>query len=123
MPLGTFAVARNEQDVDPSSVMQLAVSQEGIVSGTLFNTSTDEAYTVQGQVDQETQRVAFRVGESEDLVLETGLYNLTQDEAAVLAHLGGEKVETWLFVRLEYSEEDEQASDPDYAMMFDSAPE
>ncbi len=101
MPLGTFAVAADEEDVDPSRVIQLALSKEGIVSGTLYNTQTDLAHTVQGQVDKETQRVAFRVGESEDIVVETGLYNLTQNESPALVHFGTDRVETWLLVRLE----------------------
>ncbi len=104
MPLGTFAVATDEQDVDPSRVIQLAVSKEGIISGTLYNTQTDQAQSVQGQVDKETQRVAFRVGESDDVIVESGLYNLTQEYAPVLVHFGTERVEDWLFVRLENPE-------------------
>ena len=109
LPLGTFTVATDEKDVDPSRVVQLAVSREGIISGTLFNVQTEQAQTIQGQVDKETQRVAFRIGESEDIVVETGLYNLTQDEAPVLVHFGGEKTETYLLVRLE--EPDEEAGE------------
>lgn len=104
MPLGTFAVASDEKDVDPNRVIQLAVSQEGIISGTLYNTQTDRAQSVQGQVDKQTQRVAFRIGESEDIVVESGLYNLTQDDAPVLVHFGSDRVENWLLVRLENPE-------------------
>ncbi|MCA9075183.1 MAG: hypothetical protein KDA93_09125 [Planctomycetaceae bacterium] len=104
MPLGTFAVSTNEKDTQPSQVVQLAVSKEGIVSGTLFNVDTDQAQAVQGQVDEETQRVAFRIGESEDFVAETGLYNLTQEEAPVLVHFGTERTENYLLVRLEEPE-------------------
>lgn len=106
MALGTFAVAANEKDVDPSRVIQLAVSQTGIISGTLYNSQTDDAQTVQGQVDKETQRVAFRVGNSDDIVVETGIYNLTQDEAPVLVHFGTQQVENWLLVRLEQPEDE-----------------
>ena len=101
LPLGTFAVTKDPKDVDPTNVMQLAVSKEGIISGTMYNSKTDQAYTIQGQVDQETQRVAFRVGESDKIVIESGLYNLTQDDAPVLVHFGTERVENWLLVRLE----------------------
>jgi hypothetical protein len=100
MPLGTFAVAADEKDVDPSRVIQLALSKEGIISGTLYDTQTDKAYTVQGQVDKETQRVAFRIGESPNVIAETGLYNLTQDESPVLVHFNTKKTETYLLVRL-----------------------
>jgi hypothetical protein len=101
LPLGTFAVSAAEKDVEPTRIVQLAVSKEGIISGTLYNTETDKTQSVQGKVDKDTQRVAMRVGESEDLVVETGLYNLTQQEAPLLVHFGAGKVENWLLVRLE----------------------
>jgi len=110
LPLGTFAVSTNEKDVQPSQVVQLAVSREGIISGTLYNVDTNEAQTIQGQVDKETQRVAFRIGESEKVVAETGLYNLTQEEAPVLVHFGTERSENYLLVRLE--QPDEEPEDP-----------
>jgi len=67
---------------------------------------TDQCQTVQGQVDQDTQRVAFRIGESDNIVAETGLYNLTQEEAPVLIHFGTERTENYLLVRLEYAEDE-----------------
>ena len=104
LPLGTFAVSSNEKDLEPSRVLQLAVNRDGIISGTLYNESTDQAESIQGQVDKETQRVAFRVGESEDVIVESGLYNLTQEEAPVLVHFGTDRVEDWLLIRLEAPE-------------------
>lgn len=105
MPLGTFVVTTSEQDVDPTRTVQLAVSRDGIISGTLYNAATDEAQAIQGRVDKETQRVAIRIGENESLVVETGLYNLTQDEVPLLVHFGSERTENWLLVRLEASED------------------
>jgi len=87
-------------------VIQLAVSKEGILSGTLHNIDTDQCQTVQGQVDKDTQRVALRIGENDSIVAETGLYNLTQDEAPVLIHFGTERTENYLLVRLQYAEDD-----------------
>ena len=110
LPLGTFAVASDEKDVDPSRVLQLAVSKDGIISGTLYNTVTDQAESVQGQVDKDTQRVAFRIGESEDVIVETGLYNLTQEETPVLVHFGSDRFENWLLVRLEQPEDEAQGN-------------
>ena len=107
IPLGTFAVSAGEKDVEPTRVIQLAVNKEGVISGTLYNSQTDQAHSVQGQVDKQTQRAAFRVGESETIVVETGLYNLTQDEAPALVHFGADKVENWLLVRLENPETEE----------------
>jgi len=112
MPLGTFAVSMNEKDTDPSMVIQLAVDKNGIISGTLYNSDTDQAQAVQGQVDKDTQRVAFRIGENENLVAETGLYNLTQDEAPLLVHFGTERVENYLLVRLEEPADESEPSSP-----------
>lgn len=112
MPLGTFAVAAGEEDVDPARVVQLAVNKQGIVSGTLYNSQTEQTDSVQGQVDKETQRVAMRIGESDQVVVETGLYNLTQDNAPLLVHFGSEEVENWLLVRLENSDQSSNTKDP-----------
>ncbi len=112
MPLGTFAVSTSEEDTNPSMVIQLAVNREGIISGSLYNIDTDEAQAVQGQVDKDTQRVAFRIGENEDFVAETGLYNLTQEEVPLLVHFGTERTENYLLIRLDAPEgEDDDSSD------------
>lgn len=110
MPLGTFAVSTSEKDIDPNWVIQLAVDKQGVISGTYYNTVSDAAEGVQGQVDKETQRVAFRIGDNQDVVVETGLYNLTQNEAPALVHFGTDRVENYLLVRLEQPDNLETAS-------------
>jgi len=117
LSLGTFTVSAGEEDVDPNRIVQLAVSKEGIISGTLYNTQTDTTQSIQGQVDKETQRVAFRIGESEDIVVESGLYNLTQEQAPLLVHFGPEKTENWLLVRL-----DDPAPESDGQQAFGNQP-
>jgi hypothetical protein len=103
-PLGTFSVAINEDEENPPRVIQLAINQDGLISGTIFNRSSDKLYTVQGRVDKDTQRVAFTIGNDPNVVLETGLYNLTLDETPVLVHFNEDKTATYLFVRLEEPE-------------------
>ncbi|HVJ81527.1 MAG TPA: mu-protocadherin- cell-suface protein, partial [Planctomycetia bacterium] len=109
MPLGTFAVSTNSSDAQPTRTVQLAVDRKGIISGTVFNSETGQAQSVQGQVDKNTQRVAFRIGENENVVVETGLYNLTQEEAPAMVHFGTDKTENWLLVRLEHPDNSEGA--------------
>lgn len=114
LPLGTFALSTAESDVEPTRIVQLAVDKTGIIAGTMVNRDTDQADAIQGQVDKDTQRVAFRIGESDTVVAETGLYNLTQDEAPLLVHFGTERTEDYLLVRLdapdEPSEDDSSAA-------------
>ncbi len=44
-----------------------------------------------------------------DLVMETGIYNLTQDQAEVLVHFGPEQTQTVLLVRLDETERPESS--------------
>jgi hypothetical protein len=100
MALGTFTLSTAKDESDPARVIQLAVNKDGLLSGTSFNKETGKTYTVQGRVDKDTQRVAFTIGNVTDLVLETGLYNLTQEETPILAHLGPSQTTTYLLARL-----------------------
>jgi hypothetical protein len=106
LPLGTFALSEGEHDTDPSRVVQLAVDKEGIVSGTMVNQKTQQTYPIQGRVDKETQRVAFTIGDDKEVVFETGIYNLTQQQTPVLVH-GEGREETYLLYRLNLSQDDE----------------
>jgi len=111
--LGTFAVVESadpsDRDmIEPSRFVQLAVDKNGFVSGTFFNKKTDETYSLSGRVDKKTQRMAFAIDDNKDIVFETGVYNLTQDQTPVLVHLGPNKTETFVFVRLEKPEEAER---------------
>jgi len=104
LPIGTFAISTSANEKDPSRVIQLAVDKNGIVTGTMFNTETDKTFPVVGRVDKDTQRVAFTIGDNKDVVLETGLFNLTQEQTPVLVHNGPDQNETYLFARLEHPE-------------------
>jgi hypothetical protein len=106
LPLGTFALSTSQADVEPTRVVQLAVDKSGIIAGTMYNTQTDQAAAIQGQVDKDTQRVAFRIGEGDQVVAETGLANLTQDQAPLLVHFGPDRRENYLLIRLEESSDE-----------------
>ena len=80
-------------------MLQLAVNKQGTIRGNYTDTLTDSTKVVQGSVDKQTQRVAFTVGDNKTTVVETGLYNLTKDEAPVLMHFGQDRTEQWLLVR------------------------
>jgi len=100
MPLGTFSLAISEDEQNPARVAQLAVNKQGLISGTVYNRNSDNLYTVQGRVDKDTQRVAFTIGDQTDTILETGLFNLTQEQTPVLVHYGPNKTATYLLARL-----------------------
>ena len=103
MPLGVFAMTRDGQasGAAPTLFIQLAVSKEGIISGTYQNTSTDTVKPIDGMVDKKSQRVAWTVGEKDYPVMETGIYNLTEDTAPALIHFDDGRTQQWLLVRLD----------------------
>jgi hypothetical protein len=81
--------------------VQLAVSKEGVISGTFQNTATDKVQSVEGMVDKKSQRVAWGIVDKKWPIMETGLQNLTQDTAPALVHFENGETQQWLLVRLD----------------------
>jgi hypothetical protein len=84
-----------------------------VISGTFYNQLTDTLRPLIGSVDQTSQRAAWMFADDDDseIIMETGIYNLTRDDATALVHFGSDKVQTWLLVRLPEPEESETPSD------------
>ncbi|TWT35982.1 hypothetical protein KOR34_08790 [Posidoniimonas corsicana] len=103
MPLGVFAVTQDGQKdgPDPTLFLQLVISKEGVISGTLNDTKTDTTQTIEGMVDKGSQRSAWNVVGKDRPIMETGIYNLTQDTAPVLVHFADGSTQQWLLVRLD----------------------
>jgi hypothetical protein len=103
MPLGVFALTQDGQSTgpDPTLFLQLAISKEGIISGTLNNTSTDSTQTIEGMADKASQRCAWNVVGKSRPIMETGVLNLTEDSAPALVHFADGQTQQWLMVRLE----------------------
>ena len=103
MPLGVFAVTPDGEPngAEPTLYLQLAVSKQGIISGTLQNTATDKVQPIEGMVDKQTQRAAWTVQGQTRPIMETGIGNLTQDTAPALVHFADGSTQQWLLVRLD----------------------
>ena len=109
LPLGVFAIS-DEASGESNRVVQLAVSREGIITGMIYNDATGSERPLEGTIDKETQRAAwtFADGVDTDIVMETGIYNLTRNEAEVLVHFGVDSSQAWTLSRLEESESTEE---------------
>ncbi len=107
MPLGVFALTPDGQSSgpEPTLFLQLAISKEGVISGTLHNSATDSTQTIEGMADKGTQRVAWNVVGKTRPIMETGIGNLTQDSAPALVHFADGQTQQWLMVRLEEPKE------------------
>ena len=97
-----FAVTQDGQasGADPSLYMQLAISKQGVISGTLKNTLTGKVQAIEGMADKASQRVAWTVSGQECPIMETGLSNLTQDASPALIHFADGQTQQWLMVRI-----------------------
>lgn len=100
MSLGVFALAL-EQKGDTNMLLQLAVAKDGTIAGTYHNRLIEQTLPVQGSVDRNTQRAAWTIGDKQNTVFETGIYNLTREQMSVLVHFGKDRTETWLMVRID----------------------
>ena len=102
LPLGVFAITQDGQasGAEPSLYMQLAISKQGVISGTLKNTLTGKAQPLEGMADKKSQRVAWGVVDQERPIMETGLSNLTQDTSPALIHFADGQTQQWLMVRI-----------------------
>ncbi len=99
LPLGVFALTK--PDTPKSNVtIQLAVNKAGVIRGNATDTAANTNQVIKGSVDKKTQKAAFTVGDRTDEVVETGIYNLTKDEAPILIHFGEDRTEQWLLVRI-----------------------
>jgi hypothetical protein len=79
----------------------LAISKEGVISGTLHNSLTNTTQTIEGMADKESQRCAWNVVGKTWPIMETGIVNLTEDTAPALVHFADDQTQQWLMVRLE----------------------
>jgi hypothetical protein len=103
LPLGVFAMTQDGAASGPAPTifLQLNVSKEGVIAGTVTNTETDKVQPIEGMVDKKSQRTAWVVQGKDSPIMETGIANLANDEAPALLHFADGQTQQWLLVRLE----------------------
>lgn len=99
MSLGVFALLHQEKGT-PVIFLQLSVDNDGVIAGTYYNQISGVSKSVQGLVDNKTQRAAWYAEDKPETVFETGIYNLTKNQTKILIHFGTSRTQTWLLVRL-----------------------
>jgi hypothetical protein len=106
MPLGVFAMAEKDATSaeDATMFLQLAISKEGIIAGTFQNTATEASFEVEGTVDDESQRAAWGPVGKDWPIMETGIYNLTENEVQSLIHFEDGETQEWTMFRLDEPE-------------------
>jgi hypothetical protein len=85
-------------------VVLLAIYRDGVIRGNYQDMMTEQVTPVTGSVDKTSQRVSMKLEGNDQLVVETGLYNLTNDEVPVLVHFGPDRQEGRVLIRLNQPE-------------------
>jgi hypothetical protein len=111
MPLGVFSLVQGDQS-DTNTMFQLAINKSGAIAGNYNNVLTGTTAPVHGAVDKKTQRAAWTVGDNKTTVYDVGISSLTQDEAPILIHIGSDKTQQWLLVRLKQPDQPAAATAP-----------
>jgi hypothetical protein len=104
-PLGVFAMVQGEETTS-NDMFQLALNKDGVVRGNYYNAVSDSVTPVAGALDKKTQRVAWTISDKKDVVYETGLYNLTQEQTTMLVHFGKDRTEQYKLFRIEQPKEE-----------------
>jgi hypothetical protein len=101
-PLGVFALTADGKPngTDPNFFLQLAVSKQGAISGTLQNMAEKSVQPIEGMVDKQCQRAAWTVVGKPRPLMEMGAANLTQDSSVALVHFADGTTQQCLLVRV-----------------------
>ncbi len=99
LPLGVFGLMAPGQKT-PDMVFQLTVDKQGTIRGNYYDQLADTMVPVHGAVNKNNQRVAWHIGTNKNMIIETGLYNLTKDQSTALVHLGPDSTEQFVMVRM-----------------------
>jgi len=100
MALGVFGVVPKEGD-QVEATMQLGLAKDGTIGGTYQNSAANVTLPLSGAVDETTQRAAWKIGEQDAVVMETGLENLTKEKSSVLLHFENGITEAWTMIRMD----------------------
>jgi len=100
MPLGVYALAQATEGAS-NQVFELAIDKNGIIRGNFWEPLQNTNTIVYGKADKSSLRAAWSVGDSQKIVFETGLFNLTSVHTPVLVHFAADKTRQWLLVRLD----------------------
>jgi hypothetical protein len=98
LPLGVFGLVPGDQ-TSATAMTQLAVSKEGVINGTYLDLLSHVGTPLRGAIDPKTQRAAWKVGDSENVVFETTLASLTTDSSPVSVRFGTQPPQAWQLIR------------------------
>jgi hypothetical protein len=99
LPLGVFNVIPRGVKNSPM-LIQLAVNKDGVIRGNYFDPPAKNMQLIQGAIDKDTERAAWVVADRKNIIFDSLAINLTKNETPILVHVGKDKPQQWILVRL-----------------------
>ncbi len=114
MSLGVFGITADaeQSSAAPTMYLQLVISREGVIAGTLQNTVSGTTKSIEGMVDKASYRAAWTVVGEKRPLMESGFSNLTDKTVPVLVHYEDGTTQQWLLVRMEAPPETSSEAPP-----------
>lgn len=95
MQVGVYNVAETGNS-NPTRMVQLDVSRDGKIRGNYFDILSNQVTLLAGEVNKETQAVAWTIGANGKVVFRTTLSALTQPSGTVQVQFPNGKSSSWL---------------------------
>lgn len=97
MTIGVYSLIHDNSD-DPTRIVQLELSKEGVLRGTHYDLISEQADVIQGAVDKKSLTVAWKVGSDGRTTFQTALPELTDPTANVTLRFPNGTTSTWKLV-------------------------
>ena len=100
LPLGVFeAIPPNKKS--SNMLMQLAVNKDGMIRGNYYDIGDKNVQLIEGSIDKNIARSVWVVCRQERHHFRHQFIQPHRHEAAILVHVGKDKNERWVLVRLQ----------------------
>jgi hypothetical protein len=96
--IGTYALGPKGQ-ATATMMLSLTVNKDGVLRGTYLDLLSNSAQTIQGAIDKESQRVAWRIGAGGRVTFQTTLSDLTAATTPVSLQFDNGKTALWTMAR------------------------
>jgi hypothetical protein len=95
MQVGVYSLSETGTS-DPTRMVQMDVSRDGKIRGNYFDVLSNQVTLLSGEVNKETQAVAWTLGTNSNAVFRTTLSALTQPGGTVQVQFPNGKSSSWL---------------------------
>jgi hypothetical protein len=99
MDLGSLAL-KASGEAKATRIVQLSVNRDGLLRGSHYDLLSDQVQTIEGAIDKQTLRAAWKIGHNGKVVFQAPVDELTKPEGNVTAFFPDGSHGTWRTARL-----------------------